>query len=339
MADRRKRRNFLVFIVSVFVCIIVIAYNISINSRQTRLMYRKTVASNISIQETRIISYPLNFVYPYNYTFVLNEPDKCKHENPFLLILIPTRANEVELRNAIRQTWGNESLVPGIRIVRLFLVGMSAQFTDPYQRVLQEESSLYHDIIQQDFRDSYINLTIKTMMGLEWMVTFCPKAFYAIKIDGDMFLNTEYLVKFLDPGKPMRENYFTGYVVAGTRPIRSKLYKYYVPFELYEPDYYPPYCGGPGYAFSGDMAKKVYDIAHIIKPFNMEDAFIGVCLEKLGIQITKTPTSLFHGHKINYNKCHFYRLITVHHFSAKDLLQIWPDFITAKDTCPPNKSY
>lgn len=288
-------------------------------------MYRKSVISNISYREHGTLSYPLNFVYPYNYTFVLNEPDKCKHEDPFLLILIPTRIKEAELRNAIRQTWGNESLVPGIKIIRLFLVGMPAHFKDPYQRILQEESFLYHDIIQQDFRDSYINLTIKTMMGLEWMVTFCPKAFYAIKIDGDMFLNTEYLIKFLDPGKPMRENYFTGYVIERTRPVRSKHSKYYVPFELYEPNYYPPYCGGPGYAFSGDMAKKIYDIAPISKPFNMEDAFLGVCLEKLGIEITKTSTSLFHGDKICYSKCLFNRLITVHHFSAQELLQIWRD--------------
>ncbi|XP_043940720.1 beta-1,3-galactosyltransferase 2-like [Protopterus annectens] len=339
MADRRKMRKYLMLFAAAFVTAFFISYSMSIKTRQTLLMYRKSVASNTSYAGDVTVSYPLNFVYPYKYNFILNEPDKCKTNDPFLLILIPTRANEIELRSAIRQTWGNESLVPGVKIVRLFLVGIPTQITDPYQSVLQEESSLNHDIIQQDFRDSYINLTIKTMMGLQWMVTFCPKASYAIKIDGDMFLNTEYLVKFLDPGRPMRENYFTGYVVAGTRPIRSKLYKYYVPFELYEPDYYPPYCGGPGYAFSGDMAKKIYDIAHIIKPFNMEDAFIGVCLERLGIQITKTPTSLFHGHKIDYNKCRFYTLITVHHFSAKDLLQIWPDFVTAKDTCPPNKSY
>lgn len=314
-------------------CIFLIAFHTTRISRHQPYTNPSQMTPN-----NTVITYPLDFVYPYNYSFILNEPDKCKHGHPFLVLLILTQANEIGSRHAIRQTWGNESLVPDVSVLRLFLLGISKHFTDELQDMLEEESMLYHDIIQQNFMDTYINLTIKTMMGLQWVNTFCPSVPYIMKIDDDMFLNTEYLVKFLNPGMPRRKDYFTGYVVRGTQPVRAKWYRYYLPKELYEPDYFPPYCGGPGYLLSGDMAKKIYDIAHVIKPFHVEDAFMGVCLEKLKINITMSPESIFNGEKIQYNKCQYSKLITVHHFDPNELLNIWPDFMTAKDTCLTDNS-
>ncbi|XP_043938447.1 beta-1,3-galactosyltransferase 2-like [Protopterus annectens] len=283
-----------------------------------------------------ITKYPLDFVYPYNYSFTLNEPEKCKLKGPFLVLLILSHVGEFANRTAIRQTWGNERLVPNVSVVRLFLLGMPTHFKEECQHKLDEESMLFHDIIQQDFMDTYLNLSIKMMMGLQWVSTFCPNAAYIMKIDSDMFLNTEYLVKFLNPGMPRRTDYFTGYIVAGTKPVRSKCSRHYLPKKLYAPDYFPPYCGGPGYLFSGDMAEKIYNVAHVIIPFPVEDAFIGVCLEKLQVTITVSPQSLFNGHKIEYEKCRYAKLITVHHYEPEELLKVWPDFMTAQNTCLSN---
>ncbi|XP_043940731.1 beta-1,3-galactosyltransferase 2-like [Protopterus annectens] len=334
----KKYLRFNVVLCLMLISMLAVVFHSSIKTQSNNLdKFSKSSISRESTSASSVIKYPLDFVYPYNYKFILNEADKCINNDVFLVLLIPTRVNEFANRAAIRKTWGNESLVPGVSIVRLFLVGMPTQFTDLLQDSLEEESTSFHDIIQQNFMDTYVNLTIKTMMGLQWVKTFCPKVSYVIKIDSDMFLNTEYLVRFLNPEIPMKENYFTGYVIRGNAPFRDSAWSYYVPYELYKPDYYPPFCGGPGYAFSGDMAKKIYDIAHVIKPFNMEDAFVGVCLEKLGIKISETEKPLFNGHKIEYKKCRFLELITVHHFSPEELLQIWPDFMTAKDTCQSAK--
>ncbi|XP_043938448.1 beta-1,3-galactosyltransferase 2-like [Protopterus annectens] len=290
-----------------------------------------------SIPPSPGIKHPSDFVSPYNYTFTLNEPDKCQHKDVFLVLLITTRVNVFAARFAIQKTWGNESLLPGVSIVRLFLVGIDKHFPDLLQELLKEESMLFHDIIQQNFMDSYFNLTIKTLMGLQWVNTFCPKASYIIKLDGDIFLNTEHLVRLLNLNMPTKVNYFTGYVIRGTAPFRDSASKYYAPYELYEPDYYPPYCGGSAYVFSGDVAKKIYDIAHVIKPFNIEDAFIGVCLKKQGIKITEREKTLFYGHNIEYETCRFSELISVHYFYPEELLKIWPVFLKSKDACQSAK--
>ncbi|XP_064415749.1 beta-1,3-galactosyltransferase 2-like [Latimeria chalumnae] len=278
--------------------------------------------------------HPLDIIYPYPYKFIINEPDKCKHNVPFLILLIISQPQEINVRNAIRQTWGNESLVPGALLIRLFLVGLPADVKLPIQSMLEKESLTYNDIIQQNYLDIYNHLSIKTMMGMEWVTKYCPKASYVIKIDSDMFLNVNYLVyKILRPEGPLKTDYYTGYVVANTGPIRSRSDKWFVPYEMYPNNTYPPYCGGPAYVLSVDLAIKVYKIAQTIKPLNMEDAFMGVCMYYLGIKVTKSPPNVFNGHAIKYERCRFSNLITAHHFSPEKLLEIWPDFMKAKDTC------
>ncbi|NXT40227.1 B3GT5 galactosyltransferase, partial [Pelecanoides urinatrix] len=92
-------------------------------------------------------------------------------------------------------------------------------------------------------------------------------------------------------------------------PLRSKVYKWYVPPEVYPNDTYPPYCGGPGYVLSGDLAGKIYGVAQTLPVINMEDAFMGVCLHALGIGVTNSPWGVFYMYRIEYEKCRFSRLV------------------------------
>ncbi|XP_078503520.1 beta-1,3-galactosyltransferase 2-like [Lissotriton helveticus] len=289
-----------------------------------------TARSTTQMSTTR---HPLIPPYPYNYKFILNEPDKCKREAPFLVIMIIVDSKDVAARHAIRSTWGNESSIPGVSIAKIFLTGISPTMTNEIQNMLQEESVTFKDIIQQDFLDTYNNLTLKTMMGMEWVTKYCSRASYVLKIDSDMFLNVDFLVhKLLRPELPVRTNYMSGYIVSNTGPLRSKAYKWYVPEEVYPKDKYPPYCAGPGYVFSGDLAMKIYDVAQTIQLINMEDSFIGICMDELKIDLTKPPSNVFNGHKIEYNRCQFSSLITVHHYSPQRLLEIWPDFQSRNDS-------
>ncbi|XP_009463060.1 PREDICTED: beta-1,3-galactosyltransferase 2-like [Nipponia nippon] len=270
--------------------------------------------------------------YPYPYRFLLNEPDKCRDRTPFLVLLVVTQPRDVHGRNAIRQTWGNESSVPGVSILRLFLTGIDPVFGRELRPVLEEESLLYHDILQQDFLDTYNNLTLKTLMGMEWVSKHCPNASYVMKADHDVFLNLGYLVhRFLVPPK---QNFMTGYIYRNTGPLRSKAYKWYVPREVYPNNTYPPYCGGPGYVFSGDLASKIYGVAQTLPVINMEDSFVGICLHALGIGVTSSPWGVFNMYRIKYEKCRFSRLVMVHHYQPWDLLQIWPRFQEEKRRHP-----
>ncbi|OCT90423.1 hypothetical protein XELAEV_18019037mg [Xenopus laevis] len=136
------------------------------------------------------------------------------------------------------------------------------------QKLLEEEMKTYGDIVQQDFMDTYYNLRLEL---------------------------------------PVRQNYFTGYIVANTGPLRGEEYKWYVPKEVYPNDTYPPYPAGPGYVFSADMAKK--------------------------IPPTDPPPNIFNGDRIDYDLCQFNKLITVHHYAGDELRRVWTDFWTQRSGC------
>ncbi|XP_077777841.1 beta-1,3-galactosyltransferase 1-like [Podarcis muralis] len=278
--------------------------------------------------------HPLEVVYSTDYKFLLNEPKKCWERSPFLILLVITEPQDFATRQAIRQTWGNESSVPGVSILRLFLTGVQPKFGYPLQALLEEESSIHRDIIQQDFLDTYNNLTLKTLMGMEWISKFCPNATYVVKADSDIFLNVNYMVShLLQPHLPPKKNYMTGYIYWKTKPVREKACKWYVPQEVYPNETYPPYCAGPGYVFSGDLAKKIYQVAKTIRVINMEDVFMGICLYELGISVTNSPRGLFNVFKVKYEKCKFSKVVVVHHYGPEELLQIWPGFQDQNQTC------
>ncbi|XP_074023880.1 beta-1,3-galactosyltransferase 2-like [Numenius arquata] len=274
--------------------------------------------------------HPLQPPYPYPYRFLLNEPHKCRGGPPFLVLLVASQPGDTAGRATIRQTWGNESSVPGVSILRLFLLGLHPVFGRELRGTLEEESRLHRDLLQQDFLDTYNNLTLKTLMGMEWVTRYCPEAAYVMKADSDVFLNLDYLVRrFLLPPK---KNFITGYVYRNTGPIRHPAYKWYVPREVYPNNTYPPYCGGPGYVFSGDLATKIYMVAQKLPLINMEDSFVGICLHALGIGVTHSPMGVFNMYWLQYKKCRFSRLVMVHHYQPQDVLAIWPDFQQTK--CP-----
>ncbi|XP_053575377.1 beta-1,3-galactosyltransferase 2-like [Bombina bombina] len=265
--------------------------------------------------------------YPYPYTFLINQSHKCLNRNPFLVLLVVGKMNDMATRNVIRETWGNESNYNNVDVIRIFLVGVSPMRPDIFQGLLEKESEIYKDIVQQDFQDTYNNLTLKTLMGMEWLTKFCSNARYAMKIDSDMFLNAEYLIHhLLHPELPVRKNYFSGLIVANTVPYRRKSSKWYIPKAIYPNNTYPPYCSGPGYVFSVDMARKIYKMAQVIQVIHLEDSFMGICLDKLNIPPTTPPKGIFNGHRIDYNRCAFNKLVTVHHYERDELRKIWPDF-------------
>ena len=60
-----------------------------------------------------------------------------------------------------------------------------------------EEYRTHGDIIQEDFVDSYMNLTLKTIMGIKWAQNYCSKASFILKTDDDIFVNIPLLMENL----------------------------------------------------------------------------------------------------------------------------------------------
>ncbi|XP_043094615.1 beta-1,3-galactosyltransferase 1 [Puntigrus tetrazona] len=278
-------------------------------------------------------------ISPSTYNFILNQPEVCEKKSPFLVLMIPVTLKDTEARTAIRRTWGQDGSVPGVTILHLFVIGRPAQSDPVRQERLERESEEFGDIIQMDFVDSYRNLTIKTMMIMNWIATHCQAAWYAMKIDADIFLNVRYLVDYLhDRSESSRKDYITGSVISDAVPHRDSFNKWYISEELYPDSWYPPYVSGAAYVFSTDLARKISSASRFVRPIPLEDVYVGLCLQILGVKPVYATQmwgfrNLFEVRRLKYERCTFAKRIIVNGFNPQNLLHIWHDFQKSYFTC------
>lgn len=272
--------------------------------------------------------------YPHKYRFILDEPDRCRQESPYLVLMIPVAPHNKAARDAIRKTWGKETTVLGQVVSHYFLLGRTKEdSSDPLGQEILQESQQHHDLLQSDFLDCYKNLTIKTMVMFEWLSTHCPNSSYGMKVDSDMFLNVHNLINMLLEA-PLH-HYMTGMVVKGAHVIRDKTSKWYMPPSAYSESSYPPYAMGLGYVFSLDLPMKIVEASAHVEVVYIEDVYVGFCLRHLGIPLTDPPNNhLFRASMPHTtSNCYWTTVITTILDSADQLLDIWKKYQTAVQSC------
>uniref|UniRef100_A0A8C3XDF9 Hexosyltransferase n=1 Tax=Cyanoderma ruficeps TaxID=181631 RepID=A0A8C3XDF9_9PASS len=253
-------------------------------------------------------------------------PDIDCHKNPpFLVLLVASSSQEVDARMAIRHTWGKERTVAGKHLVTFFLLGSPV---DPSQQAgIAAEGQRHRDIIQKNFTDTYYNLTLKTMMGIEWIHRFCSQSSFVMKTDMDVFVNVFYLTELL-----LRKNktagLFTGFLKLQEYPIRARESKWYVSSEEYPGTTYPPFCSGTGYVLSSDVASQIYNISGSVPFIKLEDVFIGLCLDKLKIRLEELHSEqTFFPERISFSVPRFKKIVTCHGIKPSELLSYWDHLV------------
>ncbi|NXI69938.1 B3GT5 galactosyltransferase, partial [Anseranas semipalmata] len=257
----------------------------------------------------------------------LQLPDIDCHKNPpFLVLLVASSYQHINARMAIRQTWGKERTVASKRLVTYFLLGTTVNLRQ--QADIAAESQKYKDIIQKDFIDTYYNLTLKTMMGVEWIHKFCNQSSFVMKTDTDVFVNVFYLTELL-LRKKRTTGFFTGFLKLHEYPIREKDSKWYVSVEEYPEKTYPPFCSGTGYVLSTDVASQIYNVSESTLFIKLEDVFIGLCLAKLKIQLEELHSEqTFFPEKITFSVSRFKKIVMCHEVRPSEQLSYWSHLVT-----------
>ena len=137
----------------------------------------------------------------HNYQYVINEPSACRGRSVYLLVFVTSRPDNFLQRDAIRQTWGTSGHVTQLHTRIFFILGQlppsEAANTTAVDQSIRAESELHHDVIQNDFLDTYRNLTLKSVAILKWIQSFCQNAKFLLKTDDDMYINIPLLVQDL----------------------------------------------------------------------------------------------------------------------------------------------
>ncbi|KAM5194687.1 acetylgalactosaminyl-O-glycosyl-glycoprotein beta-1,3-N-acetylglucosaminyltransferase-like isoform 2-T7 [Mantella aurantiaca] len=292
----------------------------------------------------------LTYRHCKSFPLIMDAPMKCGgtigSKDVFLLLAIKTAPANYERREAIRKTWGEEKNYGGVKVKRVFLSGVS-RTQDQAKRMLQllaAESHTYGDILQWDFEDTFYNLTLKQVLFHKWMDLKCPGVQFVFNGDDDVFLHTLNVITYLR-GLEMdglKNHLFVGALNIGMPPVREKYSKYYVPEELFPGDSFAPYCGGGGILISGFTAHAISRESTDIPLFPIDDAYLGMCLQKaglipdnhegirtFGINMPKTVDS--------FDPCYYRDMLMVHRFIPYEMLIMWKALQLTKPHCKTHK--
>nr|XP_061813001.1 beta-1,3-galactosyltransferase 1-like [Nerophis lumbriciformis] len=300
------------------------------SSSQGKEIDRTTTASAI-VWETQ--SSPYFVAYPSEYRFIINEPQKCEEEKPFVVLMVPVAPSSRRRRDVIRRTWGGQREVLGKRVTVFFLLGLhTGEPVEQLEEKLQQESKEHQDLIQSNFMDCYNNLTIKSMVMLEWLDSYCSGIPYAMKVDSDIYLNLQNLITMLLNAP--ETNYMTGHVAKGAEVFRDPNSKWYLPANIYPKPFYPSYVLGLGYVLSLDLPKKLLEASRHVKAIYIEDVYLGLCIEYLGITPMDPPDwNYFHFVPVPYDRCAYSELVATTLDEDTNLEWVWKDLQREGKVC------
>lgn len=140
---------------------------------------------------------PLN---TFDFGYSINPKQVCAgQDNIRLVFVVKTSSQNRKRRQTIRETWANSKRFGNIKTVFSLGIPQSVPIHDLY-----EESETYNDILLADYIDDYYNLTLKTIVGMRWVVKYCPRAQFAVSVDDDVYVSTDLMLKYL-AGLPSRQ--------------------------------------------------------------------------------------------------------------------------------------
>ncbi|KAK7889426.1 hypothetical protein WMY93_024986 [Mugilogobius chulae] len=265
------------------------------------------------------------------YPYLISQSDKCDSSDDVLLLLfVKSAPQNFDRRNNIRETWGNEDYIrqklnANVKVV--FVLGVHPDISErkQSQRLVESENRIHKDIIQQNFMDTFHNLTTKLIMQFDWAAKYCAKAKFVMSADDDIFVHMPNMVRYLNGLEEKHvENFWVGHVHRGAPPIRRKESKYYVSVELYPWPCYPDYTAGAGYVVSGDVAAKIHQAMQILNSsMYIDDVFMGICAQAVGV--SPQDYVFFSGEAITrYHPCIYAEMITSHGH-ADDVKELWKE--------------
>ena len=213
-------------------------------------------------------------VNPFLHHIVARPQNGCDVAT-YVIILVHSFHPYGDRRNAIRKTWGSvatggawpkEELTKKVRL--LFVLGTHVQ--REYNDVIMSELNQHNDIIQGDFVDDYKNLTLKSLLGLKYVIEACPSTPFLLKSDDDMIINIPYLLDILQSKTYVRS--ILGPINAGSKPRRVG--KWSVSRQQFPFSRYPVYESGAAYVITGDLIRDLFETSEYVPTLPVEDVYI-----------------------------------------------------------------
>ena len=224
------------------------------------------------------------YINPHNFDYILNNVSICSGlDNLAYVIYVHTGPRNFERRQTLRDTWAQNDIFLGESSRIVFFLGTIDE--EDTQTKIAEEFRLHGDIIQENFHDSYHNLTYKAIGALKWVSKYCSNAKYVFKTDDDTFVNTFMLRDILATTHADMNRFIMCLVFDNMAILRPKkkdsCLKWCIDDHMFHGStYYPRYCSGAAYFFSGDVISDMYTASLTTPFFWVDDVYITGLLTK-----------------------------------------------------------
>ena len=242
----------------------------------------------------------------------------------FVLFVILSQIDNFASRQAIRHTYTQENLLPGLRTRRMFVLGVRSGDQSLQKRVAMEHQD-YQDILQGYFPDDIHNATTKLRLGLLWATSRCEGAAFLAVVPDTAFISTYNLVKYLRNVPDVGLHTFVGGAPCYYQtPARQPSDPRFVSLEEYPYLFWPPYpCQGT-FFISQQAAHTISAAMPYVQQLRFPDIYLGMVLWKLGISIHEAPHVYLTAAEHDYVMDRHRLVVAAHMFNnPEDLQRLW----------------
>lgn len=257
--------------------------------------------------------------YPYQYNTIINNPTVCN--NTYIVIGSPVGPRQFVERVATRETWGNIRDVDGKKVIHLFFAGQDEN-DEEGDRLLREENEKYHDIIQFDSKNHFMNLTLLAILTYNWTSHYCPDIAYYVRSDNDMWYNPRMHIRnFL---MERRSETLIGNIVRGNKPIRVDVSRYWMPESVFPAPVFDPYPSGCFVTIAGDTLRMIVKYCEHIGPIiYFDDVFLGQIAAITDIKLLNYPPGTMEFMNKPYTPSTYTKLAAAHRYTPVDIIALW----------------
>lgn len=259
-----------------------------------------------------------NYIIPNPYLYKdTTFKSKSVYTQSKLFIFIPVRPCNYEARKVIRKTWIKEFRKNLINYK--FFMGKDK---NDYH-IIEKENRFFKDIIQFNFTNHFYNLTILTLLSIEWIYKYVYNFEYVMKCDEDMIPNLDIIKQIITYFPNSDKAFLVGYKGMKEKVIRNKKLKTYIPYNMYNHTFLPEYVYG-GFMFYSHRAIEIIHSDNIsIKPIvYKEDVYIGLIASKYNMKLIDIKR-YYSIRRIEYD-CRLYKKIAcIHGYSPSEIEKFW----------------
>lgn len=105
--------------------------------------------------------------------------------------------------------------------------------------------------------------------------------------------------------------------------IRAEESKHHVARDCLAENFYPSYCIGAAYVISTDVPPQMFEAVERRAAFPVEDAYVGILAQEIGLQPADIPGFNFRKKLTNYQRCDFASAIAIgHSFGLEEFIYV-----------------